>query len=146
MFLQLLTLGAALNASSEATDAAQTANKSLEAINSIRPESHFIVFDELDYNTKSESTGFFTSKDVSEGKKFTRRSIPVSRIKSLTEFTTDKMSYKDEDDDDYGSLNEHWNRIRQFHEGVITVLYTYDDSRYILDSSIMDLQKQLQGA
>lgn len=132
MLLQLLTLGVAADADSNARRAANYAKQGLDAALGASSNGQFVVFNELDYNWEWYKRKWYsTSVPVSTGKTFTRRSIPISRIKEMRE--TAGFRY----DDDYG-LN-HKNRLARFHEGPLLVIETFDGVEYYLDGGLDDL-------
>jgi hypothetical protein len=134
MILQLLALAAASDASDSANRAANIAQEGVNAINSNRRESHFLMFEELDFHT--HRSGFMGIHNNNDGKYFTKRSIPLSRIKEVVEINSKDLRYSG-DDEGYTQGD----RIKEFHDGVVTIIKTFDGVRYYLDTTLEEFHK-----
>lgn len=134
MFLQLLTLGVAIDADSNASKAAKYSKKSLNAALGSK-DGTFLTFDELDYGWHWKPSGkwYIPNTETVSTKKYVRHSIPVSRIKEMIE------SVGLEQNLNYTRFETQWNRISKFHQGPLVLIKTFDGTTYILDGSLVDI-------
>ena len=133
MFLELLTLGVAADADSNARQGSGYAKQARDAALGTK-DGTFVVFDEVDYTWKWDSAKWYKSIGVSTGKVLTRHSIPASRIKEMIE--VENLEW-----DNNNNYSTQWNRLSAFHKGKLVVIETFDDMQYYLEGSLEQLGK-----
>ena len=133
MFLELLVLGVAADADSNARQGAEYAKQARDAVLGAK-DGTFVVFDGVDYTWKWDSVKWYKSIGVSTGKVLTRYSIPVSRIKEIIE--VENLEWDNND-----SYSMQWNRLSAFHKGKLVVIKTFDGMQYYLEGSLEQLGK-----
>jgi hypothetical protein len=140
MLLQLITLGFAANASSEASDAAESGRKTLDAVNGNRTGGDkFLTFEDLDYKYVRHDENFFRDVriDLFDEKVFTKTSIPINSIKNITELHSDNLGEEN-------FLTSQRNRIREKHKGKFLLILTFTKECYYLDCTMEEFQKKIE--
>lgn len=138
MFLELMTLLAASDASSNSSRAASLAEQGLDAANSNRPSAGFLFFEEIDYTY--EESGFLGINKTSTGKKLIKTSIPIGSIRSIVEIDVADWSVEEGYD-----LTRQRGRLKVFHSGPIVAILTYSKDTYYIDCSLVEFHQKLKS-
>jgi hypothetical protein len=140
MLLELWALSAASDANNAASEARANSERLLKRSNGSMGSGSFVSFEELDYSYKNKGSKWAVDY-VSDGKKLTKRIIPLGRIKEVYEIHSDDLQYSD----DAMLSDSQKKRLNRWHDGILTVLETFDETRYYLDCPIEKLANLLAG-